>query len=258
MRTAEAICTERYTDVHYRQFSQSRRMQFAMKIAGMLTWPVVIPLAYLARRSDLLFRTCSELMSVIPWIFGVIFRSEYYRRTLTEMGSNVFVGFGTIFLYRDVRIGSHVLIGNYSIVHHCDFGSWVLTADHCQFLSGQQYHNFSRTDLPMALQGGRLRRITVGDDCWIGAGAIIMNDVRSGSVVGAGSVVTRPVENLTVVAGNPARLLRRREPSADIRNTHGKSAHDHMAPAPRRTAVVVSQNHLLNIQETRDECLVSD
>ena len=50
----------------------------------------------------------------------------------------------------------------------------------------------------------------VGDDVWIGAGAIVVSGVTvgSGSVIGAGAVVTRDVPPGVVVAGNPARVLR--------------------------------------------------
>ena len=106
-----------------------------MRIAAVLTWPIVWPMAMLARRSDFAFRTCSELLAVIPYVFGIIIRGEFYRWTLRQMGDNVAIGFGTIFFYRDVAIGSNVLIGNYNVIHHCDFGSYVLTADHCQFLT---------------------------------------------------------------------------------------------------------------------------
>ena len=52
--------------------------------------------------------------------------------------------------------------------------------------------------------------VTVEDDVWIGAGALIMPGVTigRGSVVGAGSVVTAHVPAMTVVAGRPARVLR--------------------------------------------------
>ncbi|KAG2449522.1 hypothetical protein HYH02_005664 [Chlamydomonas schloesseri] len=57
--------------------------------------------------------------------------------------------------------------------------------------------------------------ISIGDDVWVGGGAIILPGVSigSGSVVGAGSVVTRNVEPYTVVAGNPACLIRRLKPA---------------------------------------------
>ena len=52
--------------------------------------------------------------------------------------------------------------------------------------------------------------IDIGDDVWIGAGAIVLPGVSVGAraIVGAGSVVTRDVAADTVVAGNPARTLR--------------------------------------------------
>ena len=52
--------------------------------------------------------------------------------------------------------------------------------------------------------------IEVEDDCWLGAGAIVLPGVRIGraAVIGAGAVVTADVAEATVVAGIPARLLR--------------------------------------------------
>ncbi|MCB1356319.1 MAG: hypothetical protein KDK53_07450 [Maritimibacter sp.] len=52
--------------------------------------------------------------------------------------------------------------------------------------------------------------ITVEDYAWIGAGAIVLPGVTigTGAVVAAGAVVTRDVAPRSIVAGNPARLLR--------------------------------------------------
>lgn len=56
--------------------------------------------------------------------------------------------------------------------------------------------------------------IIIGDDAWIGAGSIILNDVTigEGAIVAAGAVVTKDVEPYTVVAGNPARVIKALEP----------------------------------------------
>ena len=58
--------------------------------------------------------------------------------------------------------------------------------------------------------GARTEKIVIGDNVWIGRGAMILPGVTIGdhSVVGAGSVVTKSVPPKTVVAGNPARTVR--------------------------------------------------
>lgn len=61
--------------------------------------------------------------------------------------------------------------------------------------------------------GVRTAAVEIGHDAWIGAAAILLPGVTVGhhAVVGAGAVVTRDVEPWTVVAGNPARPIRRLE-----------------------------------------------
>lgn len=207
----------RYSDVDYLQFRSPRWIEVARAVAGVLTWPVVWPIAMLCRASDMLFRTVSELLSLIPYVFGVVVRAEFYRFALARCGKNVVIEFGAVFIYRDVAIGDNVIIGRYNIVHHCDFGNYALTGEHSVFLSGSRQHNIDCTDIPMALQRGRKKRIAIGDDCWIGAHAVVMEGVGRGAIVGPGAVVTKPVADFTIVAGNPARPIRRRgEPARHV------------------------------------------
>jgi acetyltransferase-like isoleucine patch superfamily enzyme len=54
--------------------------------------------------------------------------------------------------------------------------------------------------------------IHVGNDVWIGHGALILSGIRigDGAVIGAGSVVTKDVDDYAIVAGNPAKFLKHR------------------------------------------------
>lgn len=74
-------------------------------------------------------------------------------------------------------------------------------------------HQTARTDVPMIDQGFvEPSEVTIGDDVWVGARSIILPGVviADGVIVGAGSVVTKSVPPYTLVAGNPARVVRSR------------------------------------------------
>ena len=62
----------------------------------------------------------------------------------------------------------------------------------------------------MREQEGARALVRIGEGVWIGSAAVVMADVGSHSIVGAGSVVTRPLPDLIVAAGVPARVIRSR------------------------------------------------
>ena len=64
-----------------------------------------------------------------------------------------------------------------------------------------------------------LSEVKIGYGCWIGWGAIVLPGVTlgDGCVVGAGSVVTKSYEAGSVIAGNPARILKTRSGSDNIK-----------------------------------------
>lgn len=205
--------TAAYSEARYLQFTAGPGVRLTMTLLGILMWPVALPLALLSRLSDIVFRSSSELLALVPYFPGVILRYEFYRFALRACGRNVVVESGVIFIYRDVVVGSDVLIGRYSIVHHCDIGDHTLIGERCTLLSGSRQHRHVRVDVPMSQQGGEKRRITLAGDCWIGSHAVVMNDVGRGAVVAAGAVVKDPVPELTIVGGVPARELGKRQAS---------------------------------------------
>jgi phosphonate metabolism protein (transferase hexapeptide repeat family) len=62
----------------------------------------------------------------------------------------------------------------------------------------------------------RAHHITIGHDVWIGHGAIVLpgRNIGTGAVIAAGAIVTKDVPAYTIVAGNPARAIKRRFPEA--------------------------------------------
>ena len=74
-------------------------------------------------------------------------------------------------------------------------------------------HNIDRVDVPMGQQGSWVRKVTIGNDVWIGMRSIIMPGITigDGAIIGAGAVVTKDVPDYAVVGGVPARIIRFRK-----------------------------------------------
>jgi acetyltransferase-like isoleucine patch superfamily enzyme len=64
--------------------------------------------------------------------------------------------------------------------------------------------------IPIREQPGTSRIVRIGAGTWIGSAAVVMADVGRDSVVGAGSVVTRPLGDRVIAAGVPAKVLKHR------------------------------------------------
>ncbi len=111
-----------------------------------------------------------------------------------------------------IRIGKNCLISEFNILRGQGgivIGDNVYTAPHVQILAVNHVHD--DPSRPIIEQGITAQGIAIEDDAWIGAGAIILDGVRvgRGAVVGAGAVVTEYVAPHTVVAGNPAQVIKK-------------------------------------------------
>lgn len=212
-----------YREVEFYQFNRSPVFVVLWTVAVALSAAVLSPLILLSRASGVLFKASSELLSVVPSFPGFAVRYAFYRLTLASCGKNVLFDFGTVLYSREIRIGSNVTFGLGNLIQHCHFGNNVLVSDGCRFVGGTEKHNFSRTDISINRQGGRIRYIHVGDDCWIDCGSIVMANVGTGTVVQAGSVVTQDLPEYSICRGNPAKVVDRR--SSDYRaNNHGRGS----------------------------------
>jgi acetyltransferase-like isoleucine patch superfamily enzyme len=156
------------------------------------------------------FQTCSQFLSLVPGPPGNFLRRGFYRLVLANAANDSSIQFGTTFATPDVHIGSGVYIGAGCNIGHCRIGDDTLLGSYVMILSGNHQHNFDRLDLPIRHQGGSYRTVSIGRDVWIGNGAIVLDDVGDHAIVAAGAVVTKPVPSLTIVGGNPARVIGQR------------------------------------------------
>ena len=160
------------------------------------------------------FQTGAQTVSLIPGVFGNYVRKEYYRSTLTKCGNDVCIEFGTILNQPGVELGRRVYIGARCSIGECVIEEDVIIGSNVDVISGGSQHNIDRLDVPIREQGGGFDKIVIGADCWIGNSAVVMASIGKKSVIGAGSVVVQPVDSYSIVAGNPARILRRRQERA--------------------------------------------
>jgi acetyltransferase-like isoleucine patch superfamily enzyme len=127
--------------------------------------------------------------------------SGIYEGSFFELGPRGEVRIGDYCTLVGVLIATNgqVLIGSYAFLAH-----EVIIADHFAAVPWR----FGTTSNIPADQGPC---VVLGDDVWIGAGAILLGGARigSGAIVGAGAVVDFEVPPNAVVAGNPARIVGR-------------------------------------------------
>jgi acetyltransferase-like isoleucine patch superfamily enzyme len=109
----------------------------------------------------------------------------------------------------DVIIGSRTLIGMSNvIIGPVHLGNDIILAQNV-VVSGLN-HNYQDIDIPIADQPIGTAKIVIEDGCWIAANSVITAGVTVGkhSVVAAGAVVTKNVPSFSVVAGNPAVVIK--------------------------------------------------
>ena len=120
-----------------------------------------------------------------------------------------------------IRIGDRCSINPYTVIYGhgrgVEIGNDVLIAAHCVIVPFN--HNFDDLQIPINAQGYTSKGIRICDNVWIGSGARILDGVRigSGAVVAAGSVVNRDVGENEIVAGIPAKCIRKRSAAEEDR-----------------------------------------
>ncbi|MDE6065434.1 MAG: acyltransferase [Duncaniella sp.] len=128
---------------------------------------------------------------------------------IDTINRNVYFGNGA-----RIEIGEHSGLGaNSHITNNIKIGRDVMIAPELHVVF--RNHNISDINVPMRVQPELPETtVTIEDDVWIGQRVIILpgRTIAKGSVVGAGSVVTKDFPPYSIIGGNPARLIRSRLP----------------------------------------------
>ncbi|MFW6326693.1 MAG: acyltransferase [Bacteroidota bacterium] len=163
-------------------------------------------------------------------------RDLYLRKVRWKkynIGKNFHAARG-VFLWakNKLTIGDNFYIGKYSLIE-CDaeIGNNVIFANHVSLI-GRYDHHYQQIGVPIRLASqirdndynwkGLNQKIIIEDDVWVGLGAIILSGVKvgAGSIIAAGSVVTRNVEPYSIYGGNPAKKISNRFDSEEDLKRH--------------------------------------
>jgi acetyltransferase-like isoleucine patch superfamily enzyme len=114
---------------------------------------------------------------------------------------------------RQIVLGNHVFLGeNVVFSAKTTIGDWVMVADNAAFRNRDD-HRIDVIGKTMWKSGrGDQYEIVIGDDVWIGHGAIVLSGVHigRGAVIAAGSVVNKDIPSYAIVGGVPAKVLNMR------------------------------------------------
>lgn len=167
-----------------------------------------------------LYSYFQNILQIFLEIMPQPIRYYIFKLMFRRLGKNCMLDYKTYFRYpwrisigdnscinRGCEMYASFVAGNAEIT----IGKGVALGPHVKIFSAS--HDYSTIDLK-DIAGS----VSIGDDVWVGGGAIILPGVTIGNgvVIGAGAVVTRDIPPYSIATGNPARVIKKRE----INNEH--------------------------------------
>ncbi|MHA1231750.1 MAG: acyltransferase [Candidatus Helarchaeota archaeon] len=154
------------------------------------------------------FKTFGGFLSLFPGQVGSALRVAYYMCTLKKMSPDVFVGFGSFFSKRSAEVGKNSSIGAYCVIGSVSIGEEVIIGSRVSIPSGRYQHGSNKDGYKW--ETTNISTVKIGDNTWIGEGAIVMADVGKNCIIGGGSVVVKSIPDNKIAVGNPAKPIKER------------------------------------------------
>tara|TARA_Y200000002_G_scaffold379883_1_gene390136 strand:+ start:19117 stop:19575 length:459 start_codon:yes stop_codon:yes gene_type:complete len=142
-------------------------------------------------------------------------RTSYLILSINQIGKgNIFDDNITIHRPENLKIGDKNFFGKntYLIAHgEIEFGNSVAIASDCKFIT--RNHIYKNKDIPISDQSYEYKSIKISDNCWFGFNVIVLPGVTlgKGCIIAAGSVVTKSFQDYSIIAGVPAKLIKKND-----------------------------------------------
>ena len=179
----------------------------------------------------------AQLIRWFPGRSGFLCRLLYYRGRLAHCGKNITISEGCYLCEcKNISLGERVALGLFTqlyaggegtesiqigddvtltshVMINADFGGHISIGRDClvgpNVVFRTSNHICESRSIPIKRQGHNPGEITLEEDVWIGANSSIVGNITigKGAIIGAGAVVTKDVEEYTIVAGVPARKI---------------------------------------------------
>ena len=185
-------------------------LNFVCKI---IMLPLVVPTKLerwlISPHSEAVFGFCAQLVALLPGMPGMFLRRAYYSLTLDECSDHCFIGFGTIFSHPQAVVKDNVYIGKYALIGSAHIEENSLIGSRTSIVSGSGLHSLNDDGTWSAYSHEHLEMIKISRNVWVGEGAIIIASVAEGCMISAGAVVTNQTKPKVLMAGNPARFVKK-------------------------------------------------
>lgn len=181
-------------------------------LALFVTWPCAI-LCWLELRAkrdrEEIFSFWAHVFALAPGLPGMYVRRAFYRQTLEQCDGDFHIGFGSLFTHRQVCVEREVYIGTFALIGSVVLRRGCLIGSRASLLSGGHQHQLDERGVWMPSDKATRVQITIDQHAWLGEGALVMADIGAHAMVAAGSVVSSVVPGGVMVAGNPARFVKK-------------------------------------------------
>ena len=166
------------------------------------------------------YNNISRILRLFETFYWRIIYKGYHKKydidpTFRFNGPNI-----EVFGEGSIRFGKNSYIGRNSIIQ-CSKDCSIIIGDNCSISHYLKIYtaNYSSEDIISEKNEIRLRKgnVKIGDNCWIGLNVFIREGINIGNncVIGAHSVVVHDVPNNTLIAGNPARIIKKYDKKKD-------------------------------------------